>query len=67
MSKVATLRKGEVTNGGAAVISASEPYTVAVSLEGSADFLFHRWNAEAVDEKSKAAKNSVAKKRDLYR
>ena len=64
MSKVATLRKGEVTNGGAAVISASEPYTVAVSLEGSADFLFHRWNAEAVDEKSKAAKNSVAKKTD---
>lgn len=64
MSKVAAIRKTEPTNGGAATISASEPYVVAVCLEGSADFLFHRWNAEAVDEKAKAAKNSVAKKTD---
>ena len=64
MAKVATIRKSEVTNGGAATISASEPYSVAVALEGSADFLFHRWNAEAVDVKSKAAKNSTAKKTD---
>lgn len=64
MSKVASIRKSEVTNGGAVTISASEPYTVVVALEGSADFLFHRWNAEAVDEKAKAAKNSVAKKTD---
>lgn len=64
MSKVATLRKGEVTNGGASTISASEPYTAIVTIEGAADFLFHRWNAEAVDEKAKAAKNSAAKKTD---
>jgi len=64
MAKVATIRKSEVTNGGAATISASEPYSVAVALEGSADFLFHRWNPEAVDVKSKAAKNSTAKKTD---
>lgn len=65
MSKVAVLKqKGETTNGGAATISASEPYSVAVAIEGAADFLFHRWNAEAVDEKSRAAKNSAAKKTD---
>jgi hypothetical protein len=64
MSKVAAIRKSEPTNGGESTISASEPYSVNVSLEGSADFLFHRWNAEAVDTKAKAAKNSVAKKTD---
>lgn len=54
----------DVTNGAAVAISASEPYTVTVSVQGSADFLFHRWNCEAVAEKAKAAKNSAAKKSD---
>lgn len=64
MSKVAAIRKSEVTNGGAEAISASEPYSVIVEIEGSADFLFHRWNAEEIETKSKAAKNSAAKKTD---
>lgn len=65
MSKVTTLKaKGDVTNGAANTIAASEPYTVIVALEGAADFLFHRWNPEAVEEKAKAAKNSAAKKTD---
>lgn len=54
----------EPTNGGAAAIASGEPYTVTVEITGAADFLFHRWNAEAVDEKAKAAKNSAAKKSD---
>lgn len=54
----------EPTDGGNATIEHSEPYAVAVTVEGSADFLFHRWNAEAVDEKAKAAKNSKGKKTD---
>jgi hypothetical protein len=54
----------EVTNGAAAAIAASEPYVVTVELTGSADFLYHRWNCEAVEEKAKAAKNSAAKKTD---
>lgn len=53
-----------VTNGASDSINLSEPYTVNVSIRGCADFLFHRWNAEAVDEKAKAAKNSAAKKTD---
>lgn len=54
----------EPTNGGEETISHSEPYAVAVTIEGTADILFHRWNAEAVDEKAKAAKNSKGKKTD---
>lgn len=64
MAKVAAIRKSEVSNGGAESIGASEPYSVALTLEGAADFLFHRWNAEAVTAKAKAAKNSAAKKTD---
>lgn len=54
----------EPTDGGNATIEHSEPYAVAVTVQGSADFLFHRWNAEAVDEKAKAAKNSAGRKTD---
>lgn len=64
MAKVAAIRKSEVSNGGADAIAAGEPYSVVVTLEGAADFLFHRWNAEEVEEKKKAAKNSAAKKTD---
>jgi len=52
------------TNGAAESIEYSEPYRAAVSIEGSADLLFHRWNVEGVDEKAKAAKGSKAKKTD---
>lgn len=62
MSKVVAIK--EPTNGGKETIDLSQPYAVAVTIQGSADFLFHRWNAEAVDEKAKAAKNSAAKKSD---
>ena len=54
----------EVSNGGAESIEYGIPYTAHVTIEGSADFLFHRWNCEAVEAKSKAAKNSAAKKTD---
>jgi hypothetical protein len=56
---------GEIpTNGAAAVINSSEPYTVTIEIEGAADLLFHRWNPEAVEEKARAAKGSAAKKSD---
>lgn len=58
------IKISEPTNGGEETISHAEPYTVAVTVKGSADILFHRWNAEAVDEKAKAAKNSKGKKTD---
>ena len=55
---------GEVTDGGNEIIEAGLPYAVHVTVEGSADLLFHRWNCESVDAKAKAAKNSKAKKED---
>jgi hypothetical protein len=64
MSKAQVIKISEPTNGGKAAIDHSQPYAVMVTLEGSSDFLFHRWNAEAVDEKAAAAKNSKAKKTD---
>lgn len=54
----------KASNGGKATIEAGLPYVAAVTLQGSADLLFHRWNCEAVDAKGKAAKNSKAKKTD---
>ena len=62
MAKVIAIR--EPTDGGNAAIEYSEPYAVHVTVQGSVDFLFHRWNAEAVDEKAAAAKNSKGKKTD---
>lgn len=54
----------EPTNGAQTMIESGIPYMVAVDILGVADFLFHRWNSEAVDEKAKAAKGSKAKKTD---
>lgn len=52
------------TNGAIETLEASKPYTVNVTLEGTADLLFHRWNCESVEAKASAAKGSKAKKSD---
>lgn len=54
----------EKTNGGKDAIETSIPYSVTVTVEGASDFLFHRWNADAVDIKAAASKGSKAKKSD---
>lgn len=51
-----------VSNDAAEYISA--PYIANVEIVGTADFLFHRWSCDAVEEKAKAAKGSKAKKLD---
>jgi len=58
------LRIVEPTNGAEETIGYSEPYTVTVTIEGSADLLFHRWNAEAIEAKSKTSKNSKGRTTD---
>jgi hypothetical protein len=60
----ATAVGGDVSNGGEWVIDTSIPYTVEVTIRGVADLLFHRWNCDEVEAKSKAAKGSKAKKSD---
>jgi len=62
----------EVTNGGTTTVDTGKPYRAQVKIKGDADLLFHRWNCESVEAKSKAAKGSKAKKEDdiesyLYR
>lgn len=61
---VATEIGPEVTNGGKAAIDFCQPYTVDVTIVGTADILFHRWNCEAIETKAGAAKGSKAKKSD---
>lgn len=40
------------------------PYRVEVTIEGVAPILFHAWNVESVESKSKAKKGSAEKKSD---
>ena len=53
-----------VSNDGAAYLEASQPYRVEIALQGTSDFLFHKWSVEGVAEKAAAAKGSAAKKTD---
>lgn len=53
-----------VTNDGELDIASGQPYSVRVTIRGSAAILFHRWSNEAVAEKAAAAKGSKAKKSD---
>lgn len=53
-----------VSNDAAEDIAIGEPYSVSVTIRGSAAILFHRWSNEAVAEKAAAAKGSKAKKSD---
>src|SRR3990167_6637524 len=54
----------DISNDGAQAIETGEPYIVRVAIEGTSAMLFHKWSCEDVEAKSKAAKNSKAKKTD---
>ena len=62
MSNLETI--GNVSNGAGATIEFAAPYSVEAVIEGTAPLLFHRWNVDAVEAKSKAAKGSKAKKEE---
>lgn len=64
MPRSTVLVEASKSNGAGPAIQTMEPYVVHMTLEGTSDLLFHRWNCESVDEKSKASKNSKAKKTD---
>lgn len=64
MGVLTKIREDQATNGGEGAIEFGYPYTAQVTVEGSAPMLFHRWNCDAVEAKSKAAKGSAAKKTD---
>lgn len=52
------------SNGAKDFIDMHIPYIVKVKIEGSADYLYHRWNNESVAEKAAAKKGSKVKKTD---
>ena len=64
MTKVNSIGGEVPTNGAQEAIDMTIPYIAHVTLEGTSDLLFHRWNVESVAEKSKAAKGSKSKKTD---
>lgn len=65
VTKVITpVSESSVSDGGDFGLEFTRPYTATVKIRGTADLLFHRWNADAVDEKAKSAKNSASKKTD---
>jgi hypothetical protein len=55
---------GDVSNAGESVIIADVPYMIEVTITGTADILFHRWQTGSIEAKAAAAKGSVAKKTD---
>ena len=52
----------QVSNDGE--FSIEKPFVVQIKIKGDAPFLFHRWSCDSVEAKSKAVKNSKAKKTD---
>ena len=55
---------GSVGHGAKSTIDGSKPYIVSVTIEGTCPILFHRWDCDEVEAKSKAKKGSKAKKTD---
>jgi hypothetical protein len=53
-----------VENAAEAQIAQGAPYTIAVGVEGTAPFLFHRWSVESIAAKASARKGSKQKKSD---
>lgn len=61
-SKVSVNGVKNPTNDAEALII--QPFVVDVTIQGTADLLFHRYSVESVDEKAAAARGSEAKKTD---
>lgn len=53
-----------ITNGASDSIEIQKPYRAIVGIEGICPLLFHRWNCESIEAKSKAKKGSDEKKMD---
>lgn len=64
MSKKIKIGGESPTNGAKESIEYNIPYCVKVVIQGSADYLFHRWNNESVAEKQSSKKGSKTRKTD---
>lgn len=59
-----TLDEGQISNTGEFAIKFEEPYFLTLGIRGVAPILLHRYQAEDVEAKKKAGKNSAAKNTD---
>lgn len=59
-----TVELGSPSNDGQATIDQLVPFIATVTVRGTSAILFKRWSCDDVEEKSKAAKGSRAKKTD---
>ncbi len=64
MAKTKKIGGDVPTNGAKSIIEFSLPYQIRVTIQGSCDMLFHRWNCEEIEEKAKLKKGSEGKKTD---
>ena len=53
-----------VSNDGRGIIEQEICYRSSVKIRGVSSLIFHRWSCDSIEAKSKAAKNSKAKKTD---
>lgn len=64
MTKLHEIGGTSPTNDAKKIIEIGLPYAVKFVIQGTADYLFHRWSNEAVAEKAKSSKGSKGKKSD---
>ena len=61
MQKTVNFEANQITNDSEHFLN---PYSVEITITGTAPVLFHRWSCEDVEAKATAAKNSKTKKTD---
>ncbi len=54
----------QVDNGARRIVEYTKPYIARFELLGTVPIIFHKWDCESIEGKSKAAKGSKAKKTD---
>lgn len=64
VEKVGAIGGESPSNGAKIGIEMMVPYRAEIEVTGTAAILFHRWNVESVESKSKAKKGSAEKKSD---
>lgn len=56
------IKEEQISNSADYLVKMQEPERYAVSIKGDSDYLYHRFNVEEYEKKSKAPKNSRQKK-----
>lgn len=63
-NRIEMVAETDASNGAEHVIGIADAFTVEVTVQGVADLLFNRWNADEVDAKAASPKGSKERKAD---